>query len=75
MAEEIKKALTILRLKQLEQKIGLKRSSIYEKSNPKSNRFDPSFPVMVQLGQRAVGWYESDVDQWLETLQKKRVQS
>ena len=75
MAEEIKNALTILRLKQLERKIGLKRSSIYEKSNPKSNRFDPSFPVMVQLGERAVGWYESDVDEWLQSLQKKRVQS
>ena len=75
MTEEIKNALIILRLKQLERKIGLKRSSIYEKSNPKSNRFDPSFPQMVQLSQRAVGWYESDVDEWLQSLQKKRVQS
>ena len=75
MTEELKQVLKILRLKQLERKIGLKRSSIYEKSNPRSSRFDPSFPVMVQLGERAVGWYESDVDEWLQSLQKKRVQS
>ena len=75
MTEELKQELTILRLKQLERKIGLKRSSIYEKSNPRSSRFDPSFPQMVQLSQRAVGWYESDVDDWLKSLQKKRVQS
>jgi len=75
MAEQLRQGLAILRLKQLERKIGLKRSSIYEKSNPRSHRYDPSFPQMVQLSQRAVGWYESDVDEWLQSLQKKRVQS
>jgi prophage regulatory protein len=73
--EQLKHALAIIRLKQLEKKIGLKRSSIYEKSNPRSHRYDPTFPVMVSLGERSVGWYSHEVDEWLLQLQKKRVQS
>jgi prophage regulatory protein len=73
--EQLQQALAILRLKQLEKKIGLKRSSIYEKMNVKSHRYDATFPVMVSLGERSVGWYEHEVENWLESLQKKQVQS
>jgi prophage regulatory protein len=70
--EQLQQALAILRLKQLEEQVGLKRSSIYEKMNPKSDRYDPTFPVMVSLGERSVGWYAHEVDEWLESLQRKR---
>ena len=69
--EQLQQALAILRLKQLEQQVGLKRSSIYEKMNPKSDRYDPTFPVMVSLGERSVGWYQHEVEAWLESLQRK----
>ena len=69
------KELKIIRLKQLEERVGLKRSSIYEKMNNKSHRYDATFPVMVSLGERSVGWYQHEVEAWLQSLQKKRVQS
>lgn len=71
MSQRSQNELTILRLKQLERKIGLKRSSIYEKMNPKSDRYDPTFPVMVSLGERSVGWYQHEVDEWLKSLERK----
>tara|TARA_R110000787_G_scaffold28921_6_gene78699 strand:+ start:188 stop:409 length:222 start_codon:yes stop_codon:yes gene_type:complete len=71
MSQRSQNELTILRLKQLERKIGLKKSSIYEKMNPKSDRYDPTFPVMVSLGERSVGWYQHEVDEWLKSLERK----
>lgn len=58
---------TILRLKQLQARIGLSRSTIYDKINTKSPRHDPAFPRQVSLGPDAVGWVESEVDAWLES--------
>ncbi|WP_172590114.1 helix-turn-helix transcriptional regulator [Shewanella xiamenensis] len=56
---------SIIRLKTLVQLTGLSRSTIYDKLNPKSPRFDPLFPRKVCLGARAVGWYMQEVEQWL----------
>ena len=70
--EQQSQQVTIHRLKKLEERVGLKKSSIYEKMNPKSDRYDPTFPVMVSLGERSVGWYEHEVEEWLESLQRKR---
>ena len=70
MKVELQKTLVILRRKQLEERIGLKRSSIYNKLNPKSINYDPTFPRMVSLGARSVGWYEHEVNAWLTSLQR-----
>ena len=59
MAEQVQQALTILRRKQVEARVGLKRSSIYVKVKA------GEFPAPVRLGVRAVGWVESSVDEWL----------
>ena len=69
--EQQSQQVTILRLKKLEERVGLKKSSIYEKMNPKSDRYDPTFPVMVSLGERSVGWYQHEVDEWLKSLERK----
>ena len=39
--------------------------------NPKSKRYDSTFPCTVSLGERSVGWYENEVQEWLESLQRK----
>lgn len=62
MAEQLHVALRILRLKQVEARVGLKRSTLYQRVA------DGTFPAPVALGgggSRAVGWIESEVDQWL----------
>lgn len=55
----------ILRLPSVKVATGLSRSSIYKKIS------EGTFPKPVCLGARAVGWYESQVNDWLENLPAK----
>lgn len=58
-------SLRILRRRDLEQRLGLSRSTLYDKINPKSPRHDASFPKPIRLGGAAVGWLAHEVDDWL----------
>ncbi|WP_438811690.1 helix-turn-helix transcriptional regulator [Serratia marcescens] len=49
----------------LQKKIGIARSTIYDWINPKSPRYDGTFPKQLRLGNQSVGWLESEVDQWI----------
>jgi len=55
----------VIRLKELTRLIGLSRSTIYDRMNPKSKRFDPSFPRPIKLGLASVGWNLSEVMAWI----------
>ena len=48
----------ILRLTELTRVTGLRRSALYAKIA------EGAFPKPIPLGERAVGWLESDVDAW-----------
>ena len=48
----------ILRLHQLTAVTGLKRSAIY------AQIAEGTFPKPIPLGERAVGWLESDIEKW-----------
>ncbi|MGY3912773.1 AlpA family phage regulatory protein [Aeromonas piscicola] len=61
MASTIK----ILRCNDLVKKLELSRSSLYDRMNPSSPRFDSSFPKAIRLGANSVGWFEHEIDQWL----------
>ena len=50
-----------LRRRDIEQRIRLSRTSIYEKIAA------GTFPKPVKLGARAVAWRESDIEAWLAT--------
>jgi prophage regulatory protein len=62
-----KSRLSILRRRDLEARLRLSRSTLYEKINPKSPRYDPTFPKPFRLGSgaAAVGWLESEVEAWV----------
>ena len=49
----------ILRFQQVRARTGLSRSTVYRRLA------DGAFPNPVQLGARAVGWVESEVDEWI----------
>ena len=52
---------TILRLPEVKARTGLSRSTIYLKVS------EQSFPAPVSLGgKRAIGWIESEIQDWLE---------
>ena len=50
----------ILRLPQVKKIVGLSRSTIYLRMN------QGTFPKAISLGERAVGWLESDVNEWIK---------
>ncbi len=57
--------IKILRLPAVLQRIGIARSTLYDWMNPKSPRYDPTFPKQKRLGRQSVGWVESEVNDWL----------
>lgn len=60
--------LMILRRRDLELRLKLSRSTIYDKINPASPRYDEAFPKPIRLGNgAAVGWIESEVEDWLHS--------
>ncbi len=63
---------SIIRIKALISLIQLSRSTIYEKINPKSPRYDSSFPRPIKLGACAIGWPEHEVHAWIEERMQSR---
>ncbi|AYM91576.1 AlpA family phage regulatory protein [Serratia sp. 3ACOL1] len=55
----------VLRLPAVALKTGLSRSTIYDWMNPKSPRFDSTFPRPRSLGSQSVGWLEAELDEWI----------
>lgn len=55
----------VIRLKELLRLIGLSRSTVYDRTNPKSTRFDPSFPRPIKLGAASVGRSLNEVMAWI----------
>lgn len=52
----------IIRLPQVMNKVGMKKSAIYSRIK------DGDFPAPIKLGKHASGWLESAVDQWIRKL-------
>ena len=50
----------ILRLPDVMKNTGLKRSTIYKLMAAKG------FPIQISLGAKAVGWLESDIENWIQ---------
>jgi prophage regulatory protein len=51
---------TIIRLPMVKRKSGKSRSGIYK------DMANNLFPQSVPLGDRAVGWVEAEVDEWIQ---------
>lgn len=60
MSEVIQMPEVICRLKQVQLRTGLKRSSLYQKIS------DGTFPKQVKIGPRAVGWLDSEITKWVQ---------
>jgi prophage regulatory protein len=54
-------SIRILRLPEVKAATGLSRSTIY------SQMIEGCFPKPISLGARAVGWVNTDIEQWLSS--------
>lgn len=59
-------ASTVLRLASVLARTGLSRSTLYRIMAA------GAFPRSVRLGERAIGWRETDVEKWLASLEYDR---
>ena len=55
----VKNPLRILRLRQVIERTGLSRSTIYDHISI------GEFPKQISLGPRSVGWVESEIEEWI----------
>lgn len=56
----------VLRLPEVITKTGLSRTTLYTMSRA------GEFPVAISLGGKAMGWIESEIDDWIEKLMTAR---
>lgn len=52
-------------------KLGIGRSTLALWLNPKSKYFDPTLPAQVSLGKNSTGFFDQDLDKWLESRVQK----
>jgi prophage regulatory protein len=55
------KPTSILRLRDIQERLKLSRSGIYAKIAA------GAFPLPKRLGTRAIGWLESDIEHWIRS--------
>jgi prophage regulatory protein len=55
----------LLRRKEVEQTLGISRSSIYARLDANSPQYDPSFPKPIKLSQQCVAWVSWEVQRWI----------
>lgn len=58
-------AYAVLRFPAVKSRTGLSRTTIYNRIS------EGTFPSPIKLGSRAVGWLESDIDDYLAELVKQ----
>lgn len=55
-----------LRIAGLCKLLGLSRSTIYGKLNPRSTQYDDKFPKPFKIATKAVAWSSNEILQWFE---------
>lgn len=73
MHEEPKKETSkrILRWPAVEAKTQISRCLAYRKQDPDDALYDSTFPRPIKLSYRAIGWFEDEIDVWLESRRMK----
>ena len=65
MSESNKPLSIIVRGANFRKSFGIPDSTRADWENPKSPRFDPTFPKKINLGSRSVGYFYDEVVAWL----------
>lgn len=60
--------LRVLRRREVQERLGISRATLYGYRNPKSSQFKPDFPEPVRVG----GFMEHEIDAYLSKLMAER---
>lgn len=55
----------ILRMRHVTAQLGISRSAVYDWMDPKSPRFDNTFPKPIRLGRASIGWLSTDIESFI----------
>lgn len=66
MQNEPIKQTRLIRLPVVQERTGLRRATVYDRMNPRSPRYDDTFPRQVKIGLSAVAWPEDEIDSWIQ---------
>jgi prophage regulatory protein len=67
MQNETSKQTRLIRLSGVQERTGLSRATVYDRMNPRSPRYDDTFPRQVKIGLSAVAWSETEIDSWIQS--------
>lgn len=65
-------AESILRVKQVAEKIGVSVATVWNKTNSKHRLYDATFPRPFKISANATGWLASEIDDYIGKLAAKR---
>lgn len=63
---------SVVRIDGFVKMVGLSKSTIYDRLNKKSPRYDPTFPKQIKIGASAVGWLVDEIEAWINACAAKR---
>lgn len=67
MQASVKRSSDILRIRQVIAQLGISRSAIYDWMDPKSPRYDKTFPKPIRLGRASIGWLSIDIESFISS--------
>jgi prophage regulatory protein len=67
MPTQINHHIRFIRLPELLKMVSMGRTTLYEKLDEKSKRYDPTFPRPIKDGSRVM-WIEHEIQAWIEGL-------
>jgi prophage regulatory protein len=54
-------------MREVIKKLGISRSSLYEKLSVRSPRYDKDFPRPIKLGKSTIGFDQGAIQRWIQT--------
>lgn len=69
---EINQSPKVLRRLETISRLGVSKSTFQDWQNPKSKRYRPEFPKKIQLGANSVGYLESEINAFIQSLADSR---
>lgn len=62
----------IIRRLEVLSRLGISKSTFSDWQNPKSKRYRPDFPKKIQIGANSVGYLESEINAFIQSLADSR---